>query len=189
MTPDGLVRVACSVALGPDAAGALPTEFRIFKAGVNETSKGPIVYDAEAAAAVWAAYQREGVDLCIDLNHGVLDDTTRSDAGDARGWFKLEQRGGELWATSVTWTPDGARRLSEKTQRYISPLALRQQETDRAVRLLNVALVAMPATYDAVPLVAASKTPDVASRLRACNAVIVALAKESQARRKLRRKV
>jgi hypothetical protein len=65
-------------------------------------------------------------------------------------------RNGELWAVDVTWTPDGERRLREKTQRYISPLFRRDKKTGRILRLLNVALVSMPATNDAQPLVAAS---------------------------------
>lgn len=136
-----------------------PTEFLIFRAGVNESSKGPTLFDEQSARMVMAVYEREGVELPIDLDHMMLDNpslTRREDASDARGWFKLELRGGELWAVDVRWSPDGARRLNEKTQRYISP-AFTFDDNDRATRLLNVALVAMPATYDAEPLIAAAR--------------------------------
>lgn len=115
-----------------------------------------------------AVYTRAGVDLPIDLEHESLDIPLRSDSRDARGWFKLEIRNGELWAVNVRWTPDGARRLSEKTQRYISP-AFYTDEEGRVVELINVALCAMPATYEAPPLVASKgriRVP-LAARIRA----------------------
>lgn len=141
--------------------GDAPSEFLIFRRGVNETTKGPVLFDDEAARSVMAAYQRSGVDLMIDLSHQSLADgpQARADAGDARGWFKLELRGGDLYAVDVRWTPDGLRRLSERTQRYISPCVIRHKETDRAVEVVNVALCAMPATFDAQPLIAASRIP------------------------------
>lgn len=141
--------------------GGLPTEFRIFASGVNATAKGPIVFDDEAAASVMAAFERAGVDLMIDLAHDSVDDRVRAqrnDADDARGWCRLEVREGpELWAVGVTWTPDGARRLTERTQRYISPVVFYDEETDRAQEIFNLALCSMPATYNAAPLVAARR--------------------------------
>ncbi len=91
-----VTRVLCSAAL-PEAA---PSEFRLFAAGENATSKGVFTFDAAAASRVMAAYQRAGVDVMIDLEHLSLDDpaaTPRTDTKDARGWAKLELRGGELW--------------------------------------------------------------------------------------------
>ena len=135
----------------------LPTEFCIFAAGLNDTDKGPVLFDKAAADAIMADYARRGVDLMIDLNHDSLAEATRPDSGDARGWFKPQVReDGSLWACDVKWTPDGARRLAEKTQRYISPAVLLDGE-DRALVLVNCAIVAMPATYDAPALVAASR--------------------------------
>ena len=141
-------------------AEALPTEFRLFRAGVNETSKGPIVFDEGAAQSVMAEYAKQGVDVAIDLAHDSIDDNARmhrSDADDARGWCQLEVREGpELWAVNVKWTPDGERRLREKTQRYVSPVVF-VDDNDHAVAVFNIALCSMPATYGAMPLVAATK--------------------------------
>lgn len=151
-----IVRLAASRLL-PDGA---PTEFCIFEVGAFESSKGPYLFDAKAAKTVMADYATRGVDLMIDLNHDSLDLPMRSDSGDARGWFKLQLRDdGSLWAVDVRWTPDGARRLAEKTQRYISPaFTIAADDTDRRIsELINVAICAMPATYDAAPLVAASR--------------------------------
>jgi phage I-like protein len=151
--------------------GEAPTEFLIFRRGVNETTKGPVLFDAAAAASVMADYAKHGVDLMIDLGHASLHSTAhaalvRDDAGDARGWFKLELRDGDLYAIDVRWTPDGARRLAERTQRYISP-AVYTDKNDRAVALVNVALVSMPATIGAQALIAASKDFSPKARARA----------------------
>lgn len=153
------------LAVDGGAEEPLPTEFRIFKAGVNESSKGSVVFDAAAARDVMDAYERGGVDLMIDLAHDSLDRETRvhrADADDARGWFQLEVRtseaGPELWAVNVRWTPDGERRLRERTQRYISPAFWSSKKSRRVLEVQNVALCSMPATLRAEPLVAASKT-------------------------------
>lgn len=138
------------------ADAPLPNEFRIFTAGVNASTKGDVLFDALAAELVLEAYRRGGVDLMIDLAHDSLSEAARvarADADDARGWFQLEVRAGELWAVGVTWTPDGERRLRERTQRYISP-AFRFDDAGRVVELINVAIVARPATLDAPALVA-----------------------------------
>ena len=103
-----------------------------------------------------AAYEKAGVDVMIDLNHYAIDpeiEKHRNDACDAMGWCKLALLRGELWATHVTWTPEGEERLRNRKQRYISPVVL-QEEDGTAIELFNLALVAMPATYDAQPLVA-----------------------------------
>lgn len=103
-----------------------------------------------------AAYTAQGVDCMLDLEHLALGDLSRPDASDARGWFKLAVRSGELWAVDIKFTTDGARRLAEKTQRYTSPAFL-ADEHGRISELINVALVAMPATHQAAPLVAAAR--------------------------------
>lgn len=151
----GLVRaIALSVAVGD----APPTEFRIFKAGENPTTHGTFLFDEQAAQSVMAEYEAHGIDIMIDLEHLSVEDSEKSANydPDARGWCKLALRNGELWAVNVTWTSDGIARLTDKRQRYISPVFAFNSETKRIMRLLNIALTALPATDDLVPLVAAS---------------------------------
>jgi len=141
------------------AGDAPPTEFRIFKAGINESQKGSVLFDDLAAKLVMASYKRWGIDLAIDLEHGMLDvapGAADPTARDARGWCQLEVRNGELWAINVRWTPDGIARLTNKTQRYISPCFDRDVKTKRVVEMFNIALTAIPATNQAPALVAAS---------------------------------
>jgi phage I-like protein len=152
--------VALPIALSATVSGAPPTEFRLFKRGPNETAKGTFVFDEAAARSVMTAYRRSGTDVMIDLEHQSLRDpamSARADAPDARGWAKLELRNGELWAVGVTWTPDGSKRLRERTQRYISP-AFTTDKEGRISELVNVALVAMPATYGAPPIAASKRS-------------------------------
>jgi len=148
---------AITRAITLSTSGAPPTEFRIFSAGINSSQKGDFLFDAQAARQVLAAYKQGGVDLPIDLEHLSLSagSSPRVDSHDARGWFQLALRNGELWAFNCKWTPDGARRLAERTQRYISPAFA--TDGDRPTQLVNCALVAHPATHGAPALVAASK--------------------------------
>lgn len=141
-------------------AGELPTEFRLFVAGANDTEKGALLFDDVAAESVMAAAARWGIDFAIDLEHQMLDEPGPDPtARDARGWFNLQLRAdGSLWAVNVRWTDDGAARLLQGRQRYISPAADYDPKTGRIVSILNVALVAMPATRNAPALIAASVT-------------------------------
>ena len=138
----------------------LPTEFRLFVSGWNETENGRLLFDAKAASTVMAAYSAWGVDVMIDLEHQMLDTQAGAadpTARDARGWCKLELRNGELWATAVSWTPDGAKRLTEKRQRYVSPAVDVDPKSKRITQLINIAITALPATHDTPALVAASR--------------------------------
>jgi hypothetical protein len=145
----GVMSTALEVAEG----APLPKEFRIFKAGVNATAKGDFDYDDAARATMLAAaQQRGGVRYMIDLEHDSLHP--------ARGCFRGDCRpDGSRWACRVEWTPDGARRLNERTQAYISPAFKHVVEGGalHPLELVNAALCAVPAIHDAPALVAASR--------------------------------
>lgn len=134
-----------------------PSEFRIFRKGVNKTSKGDFLFDDDAARQVMAAYRKHGVDVMIDLEHLSLDSESNNYDPSAYGWCKLELRGGELWAVGVTWTTAGAKRLRDKESRYISPAFHYLTENGRVTEIYNIAICAVPATYETPALVAASK--------------------------------
>ncbi len=134
----------------------LPTEFRIFRAGLNTSLNGDYLFDDEAAQDVMAAFRAHGVDGSVDLEHLSLDDKSPNYDPDARGWYKdLELRDGELWGVLATWTPDGERRLRDRTQRYLSPTFPYDKETRRVKWLHNVALTATPALNGIPALIAA----------------------------------
>ena len=132
-----------------------PKEFRIFQRGWNYTTKGNALFDDLAAEMVMAEFRHRGVDGVIDLEHLSIDQESPNYDPDARGWYQLEVRNGELWAVNCKWTPDGERRLRQATQRYISPFFFLGEKSRRVVSVYNVAICASPATNDAPALVAA----------------------------------
>jgi phage I-like protein len=137
--------------------GDLPTEVRLFSFGINKTTKGEFLFDQDSAKTVMSSYTAQGVDIMIDLEHQSMDPAIADpSARDARGWGKLDVRPDGLYLSAITWTPDGAARLSEKRQRYTSPVFSYNPKTKRVEEILNVAITAMPATYEAQALVAAS---------------------------------
>jgi hypothetical protein len=158
--------------LGDD--GEPPTEFRLFRPGINPSRNGPALFDEEAARLTMAAYEahRRGPDgaamdrpVMIDLEHLSVPGAALEIAGDgraadydARGWCNLELRAGELWAVDVRWTADGAARLRERRQRWVSPAfnyEILDDGQERVTSIHNIALTAMPATDGAHELIAA----------------------------------
>lgn len=139
------------------APSELPKEFRLFRQGPNDTEIGRFLFDDEAATSVMTEYERAGVELMIDLDHQSATEHIDKDptARDARGWFRLELRNGELWAVNVHWTDDGARRVLEHRQRYISPLFAHVK--GNVTRVIGAALVTMPAIHNAPPLLASTE--------------------------------
>ena len=134
-----------------------PNEFRVFTAGKVETSKGTFLFDDVAAKAVMADYAAQGNELMVDYDHASLAGIALdpAQAGKAAGWFHLEVRNGELWATNVRWTEPAANQLRAKEWRYMSP-AFSTDEEMRVTGLVNVALTNIPATRRLDPLMAAS---------------------------------
>lgn len=132
-----------------------PVEFRLFRAGVNDTSKGQFIFDEAAAASVMSAYASHGKRIMLDLEHLSLDQESRAFDPNPRAWTSLEIRDGELWAVNTEWLEDGRRRLQEKLQPYVSPTFDTDNE-GRVTRIVNIAMTALPATHQPYALVAAS---------------------------------
>lgn len=133
-----------------------PVEFRLFQSGVNDTAYGPFIFDEQAAQSVMAAYSAHAKRVMVDLEHLSLDQESRSFDPDPRAWVDLEVRNGELWATRAEWLADGQRRLQEKLQPYVSP-TFDVDDEGRIIKILNIAMTALPATHQPYALVAASE--------------------------------
>jgi phage I-like protein len=160
-----------------------PKKFRIFRKGLNPSSKGTFLFDEAAAKAVMDHYAQEGVEIMIDLEHRSLNDDSKNYDPDARGWCKLEVINGELWATNVRWTLDGESRLSEQRQRYISPAFTVDKESGRVQAVLNLALVAMPATHGAQDLLAAARFAALTAKFPSSNVQTTTLSMGSEENR------
>jgi hypothetical protein len=141
----------------------LPSEFRIFKAGENPSTKGSVWFDARSAKLVMGQARAHDVDHIIDLEHRSIRDQENGAPldTDARGYYRPKMKGQDLWATGVSWTDDGAERLRSRRQRYTSPAFWTEwdrrlnggQGGERVTELINVALCSMPATHGCEALV------------------------------------
>lgn len=142
---------------GADGKLSAPDEFRIFKAGHNDSTKGVFKFTPKAADAVMAEHKKYGNDLSIDYAHAMFAFFTvdPAEAGKAAGWFKPEIRDGELWASQVQWTPAAEKKLLDREYRYISP-AFDHSDDGEIKRLHNVALTNIPALHEIDPLMASS---------------------------------
>jgi phage I-like protein len=134
-----------------------PAAFQIFALGETPTSKGTLLFDAEAATQVMAAFQAQGNELSIDYEHQSLTDPPVR--APAAAWFGLEVRADGLWAVNVRWTPDADAHLRAGEYRYFSPAVELDSDTGRVLRLINLALTNLPATRSMKPLVAAKDQP------------------------------
>jgi len=139
-----------------DLTGDPPGEVLLFRAGVNRSYKGLLLFDDEAARRVLADVQEHGTDLFFDYDHASLFGFSKG-AGEAAAWFSIEVRNGELWAVDVRWTEEAAEKVRARKYRYISPAVDFELDSNRITRLINVALTNLPASHGLPPLMAASQ--------------------------------
>lgn len=134
-----------------------PTEFRVFKKGVTETSKGMFKFTDGSTKKVAEAAKRYGNDYPVDYNHAMHSffSVDPAEAGKAAGWFTPTIREGELWATDIRWTKKAKQMLSDREYRYFSP-TFRHSRDGEIEELLSVALTNTPATYGMKPLMASA---------------------------------
>lgn len=133
----------------------VPTEFRIFRAGENETEQGTFLFDDEAAASVMEGWGERGIDLTMDYEHQSTVKPPVESPNSATRWVP-QIRNGELWATEVKWTDKAYAYLASGEYRYFSPAFTYDTESRRVTRIINVALTNNPAMRAISPLVAAS---------------------------------
>lgn len=155
-----------------------PTEFRIFRAGLNTSDKGNFMFDTEAARSVMAAFAKKGTALTMDYEHMAASDPPQIAPASASSWLP-EIRNGELWATNVNWTPRAREMIKAREYTRFSPLFFHDPKTMRVLRVLNCALTNVEALDNVQPLVAASNNPvpqgDRPMKKMACKACLKAL--------------
>lgn len=150
-----------------------PSELRLFAKGVTETTKGPFIFDDEAARVTMARYRELGKDkLPFDYNHAMLAFIISPDSGKAAAWFVPEVRNGELWATSIEWTPHALSALKDREYRFFSPAFRSHYESHRVTELINVALTNLPATKNQKPIVASDTFETDTNRNKPMNAIL-----------------
>jgi phage I-like protein len=136
--------------------GAVPERVLVAPWGEVASTSGSFVVDADAGAAVIAAFAAHGTDLPIDFEHQTLGGSYASPQGTApaAGWIMaLELVAGEGIVATVNWTEEGRRMLASRAYRYLSPVALIRQDDRRLVALHSVALTNKPAIVGMKPVV------------------------------------
>lgn len=152
-------RAQLSVPIELSDDGSLPSAVRILKFGVNASEKGDYVLtQGSAQQIVDNFHKRAGSNArfgMLDLEHLSLDQSNPNYDPNPRAWWDVELRDDGIYLTNLHWLEDGARRVKEKLQRFLSPVVLYD---DKGIvrKLINVALTAQPALHDTTALVAAS---------------------------------
>ena len=142
--------------------GGAPIAFRIWKGGENVTDHGTHVLTRASIQRLLADQATRGNLYSIDVDHLSLSKEAPPESRKSVGWFAIEERGDELWATRVEWT-DVVRAGLEKNPpewRYHSPAYDVDRKTGEIVSLTNLALTNNPATHRVTALassVSASK--------------------------------
>jgi phage I-like protein len=156
--------------------GTPPTEIRLFGAGSNATSKGPVKWTARSAALVEAEYVARGVEKFADYEHRSLLplDRQQEHATIAAAWYRLAVRDGELWAVDIKWTPPAIEKLTAKEFRYFSPAVEVDPKTNEVTKFVNFALTNNPATHNLPALVAASEGAPMDEKMQKCAAALSA---------------
>lgn len=133
-----------------------PDEFCILRRGWNDG----LLFDDEASASVMAPpIQKEALPAYFP-----------TDGGNARGWFRVYPRGGELWAIYVVWSSAAEGHILDRFWHYVSTIVDKDPVTDRVQRIHSVAVTPDHWPHNAPPLAAACrgrKPPSVESLLSA----------------------
>ncbi len=91
-----------------------------------------------------AAFNANGADLVIDVEHATEHKAPGGDPAPAVGWIgALENRGGAIWGRAE-WTQSGRAAIENREYRYISPVFLFEKKTSRITQLLSAGLTNMP---------------------------------------------
>jgi phage I-like protein len=146
-----------SIVLGSD--GKAPTEFRIFGAGVNTSSKGDFIFDDEAARSVMGNFAKKASALTMDYEHQAAAYPPVKAPASAYSWrpeVRATAAGPELWAADVKWTDEARRMIEAREYNYFSPLFEAASDTGRVLNVINLALTNTPALDGLAPLIAAA---------------------------------
>ncbi len=141
----------------PKIGAAPPTEIRIFQWGKNQTTEGVLLLDQAGAQMAMATFATQGNAGVFDLWHSMFDESIKPVDKETVGNYRLELRGteksgeGGLFAVGCQFIPEIAAAISAGKWPYLSP-AVAHTKTGRIVGIRNLALVGIPATHNAQPL-------------------------------------
>lgn len=136
-------KATVTVALALNAQAGAPATITLLPAGVMVGADGRRFVNDDPAAVI-AAFEAGGLDLPIDVEHATELKGPKGEPAPAHGWIKkLKALNGAIVA-EVEWTEDGARLVTSKAYRYVSPAFLHRKDDGRVARLLSVGLTNRP---------------------------------------------
>jgi phage I-like protein len=138
-----------------------PKEFMLIEKGITQTENGPYTFDSTSMKSVLAGYKRRGIRCSADWHHSSLEENPMNPRAAIASpcYYDLEDRGGNLWATNIDWTPDGYDDLKNKRVVYFSP-AFDTTKKNLVVEYISFALTNQPSTWNNKQLVAAERPLD-----------------------------
>lgn len=154
----GFFATLSGLTVGSDAA---PDWVQLFPAGPAIETRDGRAYRLDDAAALVATFDKDAIDLPVDVNHSTEIRAPKGEEAEPVGWIKqLEVRSGLLFAR-VDWLDKGKALLAAKAYRYVSP-AFWHDKAGQVTRLKSLALVASPALPSMPALAAATdiETPE-----------------------------
>jgi len=120
--------------------------------------KTKLLVDEEAERHVQAAFDQQGVELPVDINHATQIKMPHGDEAPAYGWIsRVWREPGTGIMCHVKWTEEGHEHIAKRRYRYLSPVAKYHPETNRVHRIDSAALTTRPAT-PRMPALAATRS-------------------------------
>lgn len=134
--------------------GGPPVAFRIWRAGVNMTDKGPTVFSERSAQLLLDEQAARGNPYSIDIDHMSLDPMAPIENHKAVGRHRLEVRNGDLWAVMVELAEMIRCGLACDPPEWMSfsPAYDLDKDTGEVISYLNTAITNNPATWNVTQL-------------------------------------
>lgn len=160
-------RAMLSRSVETSADGKAPHAVRLWRAGWNETDKGPLNFTPKSAETVMARHKARGNPLVFDYEHESTLPLEKRGGAPMKGVASapsaaLEVRPDaeghpELWAVDVRWTPEAQRQIETGERRQISPISNYDLDTKEITEIVNVALCREGATHHGTILASAER--------------------------------
>ncbi|MDZ7703637.1 MAG: phage protease [Trueperaceae bacterium] len=123
-----------------------PREFRLFKYGTIDSTKGSFLFDALSAEMIMQQDASYGNLRSADYEHQALaQPVVRAPAA---AWYRLALKEDGLYAVDIEWTPRAFEYLVAKEYRYFSPAFFYEKDTGRIVDYFNFGLTNTPSMHD-----------------------------------------
>ncbi|MBU4318695.1 MAG: phage protease [Proteobacteria bacterium] len=125
-------------------SGKVPKRIELIPACKVVTGRDGRSWVNDRPESVIEAFNADGMDLVIDLEHATEIKAPNGEPAPAVGWInKIEIHNGGVWG-AVFWNPAGKSAILNREYRYYSPVFLYEKASARIVKLLSVGLTNRP---------------------------------------------